>query len=179
MTWIQLGSRRDRQAKPITGLISEHSDGRLIAKVVECLGAASVAGSSSHGGREAIYALIAKLRDGFPIAITPDGPKGPPEIAKAGVLKIAQKTGALIYPAAIGAKRKWVFNSWDKMFLPKPFSKAVIIMGEPIQVEARMNPAQLGTCLANLESQLMLVTRQARDYFNPQSTFPRFQSLPV
>lgn len=44
------------------------------------------------------------------------------------------KSGALIVPMGTSAKRRWIINSWDRYMIPKPFSEAVIIFGDPISV---------------------------------------------
>lgn len=138
MSWIYTGGLRREKAPGMYALISQHRDGRIIAKAVEFLGIQSVEGSSTRRGLGALYELIETLNRGDHISITPDGPKGPCFEVKAGIIRIAQRTGAAIHPTAIAAKNKWTFKSWDRMFLPKPFSKAVMIMGDPIVIPSEL-----------------------------------------
>jgi lysophospholipid acyltransferase (LPLAT)-like uncharacterized protein len=65
-----------------------------------------------------------------------DGPTGPPRVLKMGSVKIARETGLPIIPMMYGAKRRFVFKSWDRYFLPLPFSKVVLIHGDQIFVPA-------------------------------------------
>jgi lysophospholipid acyltransferase (LPLAT)-like uncharacterized protein len=115
-------------------LISQHGDGRIIATAVRLLGIRSVAGSSSRGGRRALLELIRKGKAGFDIGFTPDGPRGPRGECKDGVVLAAQATGQPIYPMSYSADRTWQLRSWDGMIIPKPFSRGVWIIGEPIIV---------------------------------------------
>jgi lysophospholipid acyltransferase (LPLAT)-like uncharacterized protein len=134
MSKVYRRSRRQHRGKPAFVLISQHRDGRFIASIMKFLKIGSVTGSSSQGGREAMNELIRVIRAGNHAVITPDGPKGPKHEVKAGVVRIAQQTGGPIRPLAVAAQRKWVFRSWDGMFLPKPFSRIVVVLGDPIFV---------------------------------------------
>ena len=58
-------------------LISQHSDGEYIARVIKRLGFGVIRGSTTRGGMRAIKSLVDKIREGYPVAITPDGPRGP------------------------------------------------------------------------------------------------------
>lgn len=143
MPWGYHGVPGDRPKKALHMLISQHADGRIIASAVERLGIRTVAGSSSRGGKEAAQDLIARLQEGDHVAITPDGPRGPACQCKPGAIKIAKITGAPIYPAAYGTRRRWRFGSWDGMILPKPFSPGVFYVGEPVYVPADASEERL------------------------------------
>lgn len=170
MPWFYLHNRRKKTKCPRwVALISEHNDGRMIAKVMTFLGIDSVAGSSSRSGREALFKLIDRLKVGDHIAITPDGPKGPARQLKNGVIRIAERSGASIYPAAIAAKNVWTFSSWDKMILPKPFSRAVRIMGDEIVIPSKLNAEQLKDYSSRVEDALNDLSRRAESYQFPAS----------
>lgn len=164
MPWIYLNGSKRADSKPIAVLISEHQDGRMVAKAMKFLGVESIAGSSSRGGRKALFDLIGKLKSGSHIAVTPDGPKGPPQKMRDGVIRIAQRSGAMIYPTAMASEKRWEFASWDRMFLPKPFSRAVIIMGEPIAIPADLSTSDLARYSTLVEDRLNAVTQQAEQY---------------
>jgi hypothetical protein len=163
MPWIYR-SLLDSESRPIYVLISQHTDGRMIARAMEYIGVRSVAGSSTRGGRAAVGALVECLRSGCHIAITPDGPKGPRYRSKTGAVRIAQRSGAMIVPAAIGAERQWRFGSWDKMFLPKPFSRAVRIMGKPLRIPSDLDEAGVIEWTAKLDAALNEVQEQAAQF---------------
>ena len=153
-----------KKKKPMYTLISLHRDGRLIARAMQYFGVNSIGGSSSRNAMAAMVKMIRRLSKGCHGAITPDGPRGPLYKLKPGVLKIAQKSGALIYPASYGTKHKWMFSSWDKMILPKPFSRAVMVLGAPISVARDATTADLRNRIGLLEAELNRVTEVADTY---------------
>jgi len=95
-----------RYRRPITVMISRSKDGEYIARVFDWYGVESARGSSTRGGSSALRELIREARAGKNIVFTPDGPKGPPRIAKDGVAYAAQATGLPIVPVAFAAKKK-------------------------------------------------------------------------
>lgn len=167
MPWIYLDHRGPSGGRPINVLASQHRDGLLIRTILRYMGVKSVAGSSTRGGREALFALIRRLQEGEHIAVTPDGPKGPACKLKPGVLRIAQRSRALMYPTAYSAERYWQVKSWDRMILPKPFSRAVLIMDEPISVPEEISPAELDLIAQRTQVALEVVTRRADEFWTP------------
>lgn len=115
-------------------LISQHGDGRIIALAVRLLGIRSIAGSSTRGGRHALRELIRKGNQGHDLGITPDGPRGPRYQCKDGIVMVAKMTGAPVYPFCYSVNRAWQLRSWDGMIIPKPFSRGVVIVGDPVTV---------------------------------------------
>ena len=87
-------------------LISQHRDGELIRRIVARFGLDAVRGSSTRGGAEAFRQLIRLGRSGGNLVLTPDGPKGPRQIAKVGVVQLARATGLPIIPMAFGCSKK-------------------------------------------------------------------------
>ena len=69
------------------------------------------------------------------MCITPDGPKGPERVPNPGVIKAAQKTGALIIPVSAISTKSWQFNNWHTFYLEKPFGKIFLQYGEPLQLD--------------------------------------------
>jgi hypothetical protein len=99
-----------------------------------------VRGSSSRGGGEALRALTRALRDGHEVVVVPDGPRGPREVLKPGVIALARLSGAPIVPVAVGAAREWRLHSWDEFRIPRPFARCVVRFGEPIHVARAAGP---------------------------------------
>lgn len=165
MPWLYRIARKRGMTRPMTVLNSQHHDGRIMAGIQKFLGIDSIAGSSSRGGREAIFDLIKALKDGSHVAMTPDGPKGPPYQLKEGIMRIAQRSGAAIYPTAFAAERKWNVHSWDRMIFPKPFSRAVFLMGRPIEIPPRARGEELHEYAVKVQEALNDLTRQADEYY--------------
>ena len=87
-------------------LISQHQDGEIIARIVERFGFRSVRGSSTRGGVEALRELIRLGRSGVDLVVTPDGPNGPPQVVKMGVIQLARASKLPIIPLAFGCSKK-------------------------------------------------------------------------
>jgi lysophospholipid acyltransferase (LPLAT)-like uncharacterized protein len=161
MSWLVLKQPRTKPLQAAYALISAHRDGRFMACALSWFGFRSVTGSSSKGGKEGLRGLVRVVNQQGIAVITPDGPRGPRHECKAGVIELARLTGAPIYPAAYSAKNRWCFKSWDKMFLPKPFSPAVFILGDPIYVPSEVTEEQFDQHRMNLEKNLRAVTSEA------------------
>lgn len=122
--------------QPVTLLISQHRDGEYITRVACWLGFSVVRGSATRGGAVAFKQLIQVLRDGRHVGITPDGPKGPRQQVKSGVIELARLTGMPILPVTFGAWPRTILKSWDHFLVPHPFGRAVYVWGEPLYVPA-------------------------------------------
>jgi hypothetical protein len=122
------------RGKGILGLVSRSSDGEYAARVLRKFGFNTVRGSTSRGAAQSVMELIERADQGFHMAITPDGPKGPKRKVQQGVIYLAQKTGMGILPVGVALSRKITFDSWDNFELPLPFGKAAVVYGNPIMV---------------------------------------------
>jgi lysophospholipid acyltransferase (LPLAT)-like uncharacterized protein len=87
-------------------LISQHQDGEIIARIISRFGHQAVRGSSTRGGALALRELIRLGRSGADLVVTPDGPKGPRQVAKLGVVQLAKATGLPIVPLAFSCSKK-------------------------------------------------------------------------
>lgn len=116
-----------------TAIVSRSRDGLIAAGVAKRLGHEVVYGSSRRGGAEALRGSIRALRAGRSLGITPDGPKGPPEKAKAGAAQIAILSGAPAVTIKIDTKSAWRLKSWDRFIIPYPFAKISVVLSEPIE----------------------------------------------
>jgi hypothetical protein len=138
----------------LTILIGRHFDGEIIARVVEGLRMATVRGSKTRGGLEAVEGLLRVLKEGRSIVFTPDGPKGPRREAKDGIIVLAQRSGAPIVPIAAVARPAVHARSWDRLELPLPFSLVHAEEGEPILVPSGAGSEGRENARARLESAL-------------------------
>ncbi len=135
----------------IAALISQSGDGEYISRIVRGWGYEPVRGSTSRGGDEALRALVRRARAGRGLAITPDGPRGPRQRLKPGLLRIAQLSGAPILPIGIGCSRAWWPGHWDRFCIPKPFARVRIFYGEPRYVPRDADEAAFQRHLEELE----------------------------
>ena len=128
--------------KPIAIMISQSRDGEMISRVVDVLGWRPVRGSSSRGGSQALQEIKTLARKGFNIGHIVDGPRGPFGIVKPGLLRIAQASGLPIIPTITSSFRPWVFNSWDRFMVPRPFSRVIIRFGSPVFIPENITPEE-------------------------------------
>lgn len=117
-------------------LVSRHHDGEVIARIVESLGFVTARGSSTRGAETGVREMLRLARRGHSLAITPDGPKGPAEEIKSGLIYLAARLQLRIVPIAAAADRAWVGRSWDRFRVPKPFARVCIAHAAPIAVPA-------------------------------------------
>jgi lysophospholipid acyltransferase (LPLAT)-like uncharacterized protein len=150
-----------RNFKPIV-MISQSSDGELIASLASRLGLVPVRGSSTRGGRDALMAILRALKKNPGVIHIVDGPTGPKGVVKPGLMAMAQVTGAPIFPVIISAEKAWVMKSWDRFLVPKPFSKVTIRWGDPFPVPRGTRPEQLEELRKQVES-LMLEAHAEAD----------------
>ncbi len=144
-------------------LIGTHRDGQLIANVMECFNFGLVRGSSSKGGGKALREMVRLLKKGNDLAITPDGPRGPAEAAKTGIAQVARVTGKAVVPIAYSASRFMRGTSWDRFFVPLPFSRVVFVVGEPLRFQEGEDTESFR---CRIEDSLNSVTARADGYFS-------------
>ena len=135
-------------------ITSQSFDGEYIARFIQRFGYGAIRGSSSRGGSRALVTMIKAMRSGLPMGFSLDGPRGPRHVVKPGPVMLARKTGNPIMPFVVEPRSFWETKSWDRMNIPKPFTTARIIIGEPIYVapedDTDAKLVELQTSLDNL-----------------------------
>jgi len=147
--------------RPISMLISRHGDGLLISDIIRRLGIDTIAGSSSRGGADALRAMIATLKSGVSVAITPDGPRGPRMHAAVGAVQAARIAGAPLVPVSLATARRKALRSWDRFLLAWPFGAGVFVWGKPIEIAPDADEAEIEVARLALESELNRVSAEA------------------
>ena len=110
-------------------------DGQWTRKVIERLGYNTAQGSSTRGGLRGLAVMARRLEEGLDAGFTIDGPRGPRYVAKPGPVMLARRSGRHIVLFHIGLERAWtVKKSWDLMRIPKPYTRAVLIIAPPLDV---------------------------------------------
>lgn len=118
----------------IAVLTSKSKDGEYIARFLTRFGFGAIRGSSSRGGVRGLVEMIRLMREGVPMAFTVDGPRGPRYVAKSGPVMLAKKTGNPILPFVIECSSYRQVKSWDRLQIPRPFSRARVFFSDPILV---------------------------------------------
>ena len=114
-------------------IISSSKDGDYIAEPAKMFGYITVRGSSSRHGGTALKEMI-KLSKEHSLALTPDGPKGPAQRLKDGALQLAYLTKLPLIAVKVHVSSAWVFNSWDRFVLPKPFAQISVLYSPPYYI---------------------------------------------
>lgn len=151
-------------------LISRSRDGDDINWVAERFGIVGVRGSPSAGATGALRESLRLLAQGSPVIFTPDGPRGPRYEVKPGLVAVARKKGVPIVPICWSTDRRWEFRSWDRMKLPKPFARVVVLVGEPVM------PGQDGADeeadRLRVEHAMRALVRRAERYTGADARYP-------
>tara|TARA_B100000686_G_scaffold212498_1_gene219430 strand:- start:1010 stop:1693 length:684 start_codon:yes stop_codon:yes gene_type:complete len=147
----------------LTALISNSDDGEVIYDVFAKFGYEAVRGSTTRGGVPALKQLIKLLGQKTSVAITPDGPLGPPEKIQSGVVLLAKYSGVPIIPWYYEADSQWRLKSWDRHKIPKPFSAVVESYGEPFLVPKDLSSKGVQKFCEKLEADFKKLAEMTND----------------
>jgi lysophospholipid acyltransferase (LPLAT)-like uncharacterized protein len=136
MPALVMMARRLPQYRPVAvyTLVSHHRDGRFIGDVVGRFSIRPVSGSTSRGGVAGLRNLLRVLAHGDMIGITPDGPRGPRRQAAPGVAQLAALASVPVIPCAARTSLRIALGTWDRMAVPLPFGRGVVVCGPAIIV---------------------------------------------
>jgi hypothetical protein len=116
---------KSRDGEPLAILANSYSCGRTLR----------VPHNARH---QALSQMINLLKSSNEImVVTPDGPRGPLYQIKPGIIVAAKEAAARIIPFSWRASRYWELGTWDKFMLPKPFSRIVVTIGDPIFLDKK------------------------------------------
>ncbi len=146
-------------ARRMAALVSASRDGGMLARVLELFSVRPVRGSSSRRGAQALRELATSAGEGFDIAITPDGPRGPCYEVQDGVIATAQLTGLPILAVSYRLGWKLTLKSWDRFQIPLPFSRVEVEVSEPIWVPTDADADARERLRLQLQSRLRNLTR--------------------
>jgi len=118
----------------IVVMSSRSRDGEYIARFIQRFGYGAARGSSSRGAGRALAEMVECMENGIDVAFTIDGPRGPVYVAKDGAVILARHAGHGILPFHIAMKRYLEAPSWDRLQIPLPFTRAVMLIAEPVFV---------------------------------------------
>ncbi|MCY7374990.1 MAG: DUF374 domain-containing protein, partial [Pyrinomonadaceae bacterium] len=113
-----------------------------------------VRGSSTRGGVGALVEMIRLMKRGLPMGFSVDGPRGPKYVAKTGAVLLAKKTGNPLMPFVFECEKFWTLGNWDKLQIPKPFTRAKLFIAEPIYVAKDANETEIENKRLELQTKL-------------------------
>lgn len=148
--------------RPVHMLISAHRDGEMIAAAIRGFGIETIKGSAADpkkpeknkSGAPAVAAMVDALKRGSIVGMTPDGPRGPAEVAKIGAVRLAAMTGAPILPAGCAARGAVRLDTWDRFVLTLPFARMAFAARPAIHVEPGAGPGALEAARRRLEDEI-------------------------
>lgn len=123
-----------RGRRGVLVLTSASRDGMWLGLVARHLGMGAVRGSSSRRGATAMRELLDRVAEGYDIAITPDGPRGPRYQLGPGLVYLAQKARLPVLPCHATFHGAWHLRTWDNFAIPKPFSRVDVTLGALLRV---------------------------------------------
>lgn len=141
-------------------LSSDSFDGEWTGRIIRKFGFVKVRGSSSRGAVRALLGMRRELEQGWAVAFTIDGPRGPRFVAKPGPVLLARATGAPMVAFHIAMERAWILNTWDRSMIPKPFSRALMRVSRQIAVPANADDSQK----EQFHTELQAALERVRDF---------------
>ncbi len=144
----------DRAQEP-RALISLSADGGFVAAAVARLGFPAIRGSAAKaadpargrakakGGAAAFRETLRWIRGGGGVAITPDGPRGPPGSMTDGPPLLARASAAPVLLVGLACRPCLRLGSWDRHAVPLPFGRGLIVWDGPFLAGRDADPERL------------------------------------
>lgn len=156
---------------PTDVLISDHADGEMIAQATQRLGMGVIRGSGTRGFVKAVRQILGQggTRN---VVFTPDGPRGPRRVVEPTMIRLAGRTGLPIVPVGFAFHRCKRLRSWDRFALPRPFTRAVGVIGHRIKVPANIDAAGVVALRDRVQSAMDEVTAMAEEMADAQKSDP-------
>lgn len=136
-------------------LTSASKDGTMLSTVANNYGMRTVRGSAQRRGAVGFIDMLRELREGMSMCITPDGPKGPRYKCHPGVIKLASMSGIPITPLRIHFGACLRMRTWDRFYIPLPFSRVELEICPQITVPSGVAGEELSSYCLLLEQTLM------------------------
>lgn len=147
-------------------IVSPSVDGEIVSRIVKSWGGEVIRGSAADTGALVLRDSQKLMKNGVSIVATSDGPLGPAFEFKAGTVLMASIGGAPMVPIAYAAERAWYMNTWDNFMIPKPFSRVVIAVGEPIEVPRRASKEDMEAIRVRMQSGIDGLIQECKDELN-------------
>jgi lysophospholipid acyltransferase (LPLAT)-like uncharacterized protein len=147
----------------IAMLISRHRDAEWLSQAARYMGFQTVRGSTKRGGEAALRELFRRSRT-MNLAITPDGPRGPRRRLASGCIYAASRLGLPLVPFGIGYDKPWRLPTWDRFAVPRPYSRARIMVGPRVWLPSDLDRDGIEQERERVENLLNLLTSEAETW---------------
>jgi lysophospholipid acyltransferase (LPLAT)-like uncharacterized protein len=151
-------------------IASNSRDGEMIARAAEFMGFEVARGSRTHGGVKGAFNLINAAEHNRSVLFPVDGPKGPFEIVKAEVIRLAQITKLPIIPVVSRARTRDLMKSWDRYNCPYLNTKMVYVFGEPLEVPANADDEEKENLRVELQNYMVELKAKTSEFFRYAET---------
>lgn len=155
-TWVWRG-------RGIVIMSSYSRDAEYIGRFIKRFGYGTARGSATRGGGRAMSEMSECLANGIDVGFSIDGPRGPAYLAKPGAVTLARHSGQAILPFYIASSNHWTLPSWDRLQIPKPFTRALTVVGEPIYVRRDAPPQEVSAKQELLQATLERLRREGEE----------------
>ena len=133
---------------------SNSYDGEYMGRIIHKFGFVAVKGSSSRNAVRALLGLRRALEEGWTVAFTLDGPRGPRHKVKPGPVALGRSSGVPLTMFHAAVDKAWALNSWDRLVIPAPFSRVLVRFGKLIRVPAEASDDDVERYTAELQAAL-------------------------
>jgi hypothetical protein len=133
---------------------SNSYDGEYMGRIIHKFGFLAVKGSSSRNAVRALLGLRRALEEGWTVAFTLDGPRGPRRQVKPGPAALGRSTGLPLTMFHVAVNKAWVLNTWDRLMIPLPFSRVLVRFGKLIRVPTDASDEDVERYSAELQASL-------------------------
>jgi len=142
---------------------SNSYDGEYMGRIIRKFGFVAVKGSSTRNAVRALLGLRRALQEGWTVAFTLDGPRGPRYKVKPGPVALARSSGVPLTMFHMAVERAWVLSTWDRLIIPKPFSRVLMRFGKLIPVPSDTTDEEVERYQQELQNSLDRVREFAEE----------------
>jgi lysophospholipid acyltransferase (LPLAT)-like uncharacterized protein len=155
---------------------SNSYDGEYMGRIIHKFGFVAVKGSSSRNAVRALLGLRRALKEGWAVAFSIDGPRGPRYQVKPGPVTLARSSGVPLATFHIAVERAWILNTWDRLIIPKPFSRVLMRFGKLIPVPSDATDEDVERYQKELQASLNRICEfaEANVHSVGAAEFPRY-----
>lgn len=152
-------------------------DGEYMGRIIRNFGFVAVKGSSSRSSIRALLGLRRALEEGWTVAFSIDGPRGPRYEVKPGPAALARSANIPLSMFHMAVESAWVLNTWDCLIIPKPFSRVLVCFGNIIPVSPEASDEDLARWTTELQTALDRVREFTEANVSRVGTaeFPRYK----
>jgi lysophospholipid acyltransferase (LPLAT)-like uncharacterized protein len=156
-------------------MTSQSYDGEYIARIIQKFGFVPVRGSSSRGAVRALLGMRREAEQGWTVAFTIDGPRGPMYVAKPGPVLLARSTGIPMSVFHIAVENAWTLKTWDRFIIPRPFSRVLMRVAGEITVFPDASEVQM----EQLHQQMQAALDRTREFAEQNVSRVGTQDFPI